>query len=1657
MRSLMQVALAAITVILLGVAGWGVAHWLGSAGERGAVVATGTSPPPAASPTEPVKTTATESRPVTATRQPVADSPAFRFARLSTESANAVAEACLVFSRPLNDTSAVNYADYVQLPDGVTAGFRVEGPKLCLSGLAFGAEHEVMLRAGLPAADGAKLADDQTVTVSLSDRAPAVALGQGFILPREMGDGLPITTVNVDRLEVKLYRVGDRMLARMRQDFVDERTFYPYDARDVGDDKGKLVWQGEIAVKGPRNAAVTTLFPLADAIGKREPGAYLLTARNPDAPRNDGEDEYYYSESYRPQAGQWVVQSDLGLTSFRGDDGLTLSVRSLGSAKPLAGVRLSLIARNNELLGEARTDAKGLVRFDAGLLRGEGGMAPVMVMAYQNDGDFNFLDLRRPGFDLSDRGVEGRRPSAAVDAFLYTERGIYRPGETVQLTALLRDREATALPGRHLTIRIRRPDGKEHQRFDLADKGGAAGSLSLVLPVSASRGQWEATAHADPEGPAVGSVRFQVQDFVPQRLALAINNKPERLALGGDLSLNVNARFLYGAPGADLAGEARLTLEPDPAPFPAHKGFTWGIQADRFDVEPVDLSVDNTDEKGDTLVTGALPAGPLGTQPLRAAISVAIREPGGRATSEQVYVPVPVTPVSIGIRPRFQDAVPEGAEAGFDVIAVDEAGTAVAAKGLSWRLVKDSSTWQWFRSGGSWKYQRVPREKVIASGAVDIGTDKPASLAQNVSWGSYRLIVTDAASGAATSLDFYSGWYGESGPDRPDRLKLAADRAGYKPGDTARLRIDSEAAGEALIVIANETVHETRSVSVPAGGADVDIPIGADWGPGAYALVTLYRPLTVELGHAPVRAVGVAWLGLDPARRTLDVAIGAPDKILPRQTIKVPVTVQGAGKSAYLTLAAVDQGILQLTRFPTPKPQDYYLAKRELGVSMRDDYGRLIRAQGQGDDQGGDGFGGKGLDVVPTRTVALFSGIVELDGDGEALIPLDIPDFQGELRLMAVAWDATKLGSAEKRLTVRDPVVAELILPRFLSPADQGRATVLLHNVEGQPGPYRLTITAKDAVSGGQETREINLAAGQRQVFTVPLTGTSAGIGTVTLAVSGPGGFQVQRNWPIQVRPPQLPVTREMVATLAPGEVSNLPPDLLDGLVPGTEKVALSLSRWQGLDVPGMLRWLDRYPFGCLEQTVSRAMPLLWFNDLALLTQAKQDKAIGDRIQDAVDRVLTMQDPEGGFRMWGQYGDAANPWLSVFALDFLNLAADQGYVVPGDALALGRQWLTGATTRSYPAAVQAYAAWVLARKGQANAGDLRYFHDSRMPEQALASAHLAAALDAVGERARAGQAFDTARQQLAQWAARAEADQQALEQARRTGKNANLPARTDAYGSRLRDTYAIASLLALDGRGAAVPALLNTAQLFDTRAEETNTQEKAWMLRAASALTVKNAKLAVTVDGKPTGASDPVSLPVSLERLRTGLVVANQGETGLYRTLSVEGVPVEPVPAQASGISISKSFFSMSGEALDLSQVKQNDRIIVVLEGDAGEAMAGGDYALLDLLPAGLEVEGVIRPEQAFYGWLGRVSSTNIAEGRDDRFVAALSLPTYEENETTPGPNGVRLNGKWGFRIAYAVRAVTPGSFAMPAVVAEHMYLPKIKARTAMGRLEIAE
>ncbi len=270
--------------------------------------------------------------------------------------------------------------------------------------------------------------------------------------------------------------------------------------------------------------------------------------------------------------------------------------------------------------------------------------------------------------------------------------------------------------------------------------------------------------------------------------------------------------------------------------------------------------------------------------------------------------------------------------------------------------------------------------------------DAPTHLAQQLNWGPHRITINDYEANTSTSMTFYVGWWGggSGGDDAPDSLRVASDKKNYAPGDVAKLRLEAPFAGEALIAIATDRIVATYTTKVPADGTTLEIPVKAEWGAGAYALVTGWRPLNAPADRAPTRAVGAAWLGLDPALRTLAVQIAAPEKVMPRQRIEVPIRVANAqGPEAYVTMAAVDEGILQLTRYRTPNPADYYFGKRRLGIGMRDDYGKLLDVHADEVGRirvGGDAGDIGGLDIVPTRTVALFSGPVKLDDKGEAKI-----------------------------------------------------------------------------------------------------------------------------------------------------------------------------------------------------------------------------------------------------------------------------------------------------------------------------------------------------------------------------------------------------------------------------------------------------------------------------------------------------------------------------------------------------------------------------------------------------------------------------------------------------------------------------------------------
>ena len=322
--------------------------------------------------------------------------------------------------------------------------------------------------------------------------------------------------------------------------------------------------------------------------------------------------------------------------------------------------------------------------------------------------------------------------------------------------------------------------------------------------------------------------------------------------------------------------------------------------------------------------------------------------------------------------------------------------------------------------------------------------------------------------------------------ETPDGLEIALDKESYAPGEVARLKVSPRFAGELLVTVGAENLLTTKLASIPAEGGEVELPVTADWGAGAYVTATLYRPGDAQESRMPMRAIGIKWLTVDPGDRKLKITLSAPEKILPRGELSVPIQVSGAdvGNEAYVTLAAVDVGILNLTRYKVPDPDGWYFGQRMLGLEIRDIYGRLIDgslgAMGRL-RTGGDGGEGPLNGSPPTeKLVAFFSGPVKLDAEGKATVNFDIPQFNGTARLMAVAWSKAGVGHATQDVIIRDPVVVTASLPKFLAPGDKANLRLDVANTDAPAGEYTLAVAGNSAVTvdASATQQKINLQAG---------------------------------------------------------------------------------------------------------------------------------------------------------------------------------------------------------------------------------------------------------------------------------------------------------------------------------------------------------------------------------------------------------------------------------------------------------------------------------------------------------------------------------------------------------------------------------------------------
>lgn len=1528
---------------------------------------------------------------------------------------------CAEFSEPLVKLG-VDYDPFVRVADAALV-VQPDGRQLCLDGAEHGNRYQVTFRSGLPAASGETLAKDVTLNLYVRDRSASVRFpGRAYVLPKSTGAALPVETVNLDIVDLQLRRVSDRNLLRAVQDSYFGRPLSQYQDQLFASEIAEEIWTGSADVQNVLNRDMTTRLPMDTAIAGLPAGIYTLTARIPGA---DPYDE--------PGATQWFVLSDLGLSTQSGTDGLHVTVRALSDTSAKSGLEVTLLSRANAVLGTAQTGPDGYASFPPGLTRGTGGAAPALVMVQQGDEDIAFLSLTDPAFDLSDRGVEGRPPAPPVDTFMTTDRGAYRVGEVIHVTALTRDADAAALEGLPLTAILKRPDGVEYSRH--LSGGGVAGGHVFALPIggNAPRGTWRIDLKSDLDAPSLESRTVLVEDFLPERIDFDLALPEGPLDPTSTPPLTISARYLFGAPGADLAVEGEIAVRPL-STLDAYPGYQFGRYDTRFDPRSKYLNPETrTDATGQLVLPLELPEFTDPARPLEAQITVRVSEGSGRPVERQIERALAPSGPMIGIKPLFDGVAAEGSEAAFEVIGI---GRDLAPMDLNvrWTLNRVETRYEWYQLYGNWNWEPTTIRKRVATGEAQLGGG-PLRIAQPVEWGQYELVVERQSGGyIASAIDFYAGWYAPAdASSTPDTLDVSLDQPDYSTGDVAQLRLVPRFDGTALISVMSNRLIYRQAVAVRAGENLIPLEVTKDWGTGAYVTASVVRPMDVRSGQNPARALGLAHASIRPDGKELQVDITAPAALANSEIIggKTSVTISvadlAAGETAYVTLAAVDLGILNLTGFKAPDPKAHYFGQRRLGMELRDIYGQLIDGMNGALGtvrSGGDASSAARMQSPPPteRLMAFFSGPIKVAPDGTAKIDIDIPPFNGTIRMMAVVWSPSAVSSASADMIVRDPVVVTASVPRFLAPGDTSQMLLEIVHADGPAGQMGLSVAADGLGLDDQNVpRQFDLAASGKATFTVPITAAKVGDYTIKTTLITPDGRAVIKTLtlPVRANDPEIATTRRF--DLAAGDTFTFDANVFAGLRPGTASATLAAGPLARFDAPGLLNTLDRYPYGCTEQVTSGAMPLLYLSGVAETMGLGSRPDVQLRVDQAIDQVLTRQASNGAFGLWR--AESGDFWLDAYVSDFLSRAKTQGYMVPDLAFRLAmdnlRNRINYAPDFDQGGEDIAYALLVLARQGAAAMGDLRYYADTKANafETPLAAAQLGAALAAYGDQTRADRMFRRAARLI-------DAD---------AGQEPALW-RAD-YGSNLRDAAGVLSLAAESGSAAVDRDAL--AQRISTAGRTLSTQEAVWSLLAAHALTDDAGPSGLSVDG--VDVSGPFVRLLEDDAL-SPVAITNTSGVATDLTLTTFGVPEVAPDAGGYGYTIERFYYTMEGNPITLP-ARVGTRYVAVLRIKPVENVQAR-LMINDPLPAGFEIDNpnLLRSgDVKALNWL-KSSDTQHTEFRADRFLAAVDL-----------------RGQKQIDLAYVVRAISPGTYHHPAASVEDMYRPHYRARTKTGQLVVVE
>ena len=1541
-------------------------------------------------------------------------------------------------------------------------------------------EQTIRIDPAIKNAEGKRLGMEVTRQIQFYQPKPDVELlGKGTIIPKSKNLLFPFKAVSLGAVDVQVTRIFEDNLGQFLQDY-ELGNASVWEIRKMGrpifSEAVPLSRLGKVDAGEWNNYALDLselITPEPGALYKVEIGFREIHSLYPCEENNEiglqnsienrsweyeAQEEKEYWESYddrrysrgydwrerdnachvsyynfRQRVARNVLASDLGVIAKKANENeITAFVTDLLTAKPKSGVSVTAFDYQQQEIVSGVTDAKGKVNLATS-------RDPFYLVA-NTDNQKGYLKVNDGNaLSVSDFDVSGARVENGVKGFIYGERGVWRPGDSLFVTLILED-ENDVLPDDHpIIFELKNPSGQtvNRQTYNAGLNGFYV--YEFQTERQAPTGNWQLQAKV---GGITFSKQLKIESVKPNRLKVEVDYDQDKITSSNrELQATLSSQWLHGATARNLKADVEMSLRPVPVSFSDYPGFSFNDETISFSSSPVSVFEGELNNEGEANFDYKFNAISEGPGRIQVNLRTRVFEPSGSFSigrSSTDYFPFRTI---TGINPPTVDESNYGEWLDpdkthrFEVVTVDADGEAVSGKNLEVEVYNIRWRWWWERGTEDLSnyFERQNTNKVM-TGEVRTGQDGKGEidikLPNRSRGGRYLVRVKDPQGGHSASSIVYFRWYGgRDASVSPARLSFSSDKETYTVGEDITLNIPSSAGSQILISMeSGSRVLDTFWVDGEEESTNVVVSADETMAPNVYTHVMHIQPHGQQNNDLPLRMYGVIPISVEDPDTKLAPVVDVPQELRPESTARIDVSEEN-GKEMTYTIAMVDEGLLDLTNFRTPEPHNQFYAREALGVKTWDMFqfvsdayaGNLSRIMAIGGD-------GEGEQADPLEEANRFEPMVRFEGPfvlkaGEVnRHDISVPNYVGSVRTMVIAGQDGAYGQAQETTPVRKPVMVLATLPRVLGPGETVSLPVSVFAMKENVKNVQLRLEANDLFEDpDQKTMTLNFEEPGDQVVNFTLkTKPQIGVGKVRVEATG-GGEMAYHEIEIAVRNPNSPFIDVRSKIVEEGESWSEAFEAQG--MPGTNTALLEVSRIPPIDFGKRLKYLMRYPHGCIEQTTSTAFPQLFVGKVVELS-AEKEAEIQKNIDGAISRLGKFQTYSGGLAYWPGQEDP-NSWGTNYGYHFLLEAKNEGYYVPSALLdkitnfqkQRARNWRESENQYRRSDLIQAYRLYTLALANTPEMGAMnRLLENENLSVQA--KWRLAAAYALVGQKQAAEDLL--------------------------TGVDATVdPYRelSNSYGSSLRDRAMILETLSILDRQEDAALIVRDISSELSSEQWLSTQTTAYSLIAISKFldkfTAAEEMLAsFSMNGNQVGDIDSraiiIETPVRMDEFNTNnFELVNNSEGTLYARLILEGTPLLGDSISSSNSLVQKvRFANLNGETIDPGSLDQGtDFVAEVTVTNPGLRGNYEELALTQVFPSGWEIRNTRMDDESFSEPVSRFEYQDI---RDDRIYTYFDL----------APNKSKI-----FRVQ--LNASYAGEFYYPAVTTSAMYDETISARSS--------